>query len=179
VPGKTPFEAVREYRDSLQQSLSCLSRRILRTSGCEPNALHEVVLSQPTAQLITRNQETLHLTFVQAFSIIEPLWSLPFRFKVRTRAYWYGLEDRHHTEIVAFHWHPEDTSAIGFPHFHLRQAAGQFRPELGKIHFRTDRFAFEEFCLLLIEEFRVIPDRDDAKEVLEKNLKLFKQHKTW
>jgi hypothetical protein len=37
----------------------------------------------------------------------------------------------------------------------------------------------EEFCRLLIEEFGVQPEREDAMAVLEENLKVFKTHKTW
>jgi len=177
VPGRNPAEAIREYLKPLQQSLSCLSNRVLRPTGYNPGIVLQVTLPQNVAPLITRNHETLHLTFVQDFSVIEPLL-LP-RFKIKTHAYFYGLEDGNRTEIIAFHWHPVATPAIQFPHFHVRQGAGKLRPEIDKIHFRTDRVAFEEFCQLLIDEFDVIPERSDAKQVLENNLKLFKTHKTW
>jgi hypothetical protein len=49
-----------------------------------------------------------------------------------------------------------------FPHLHSYQTA-----------------RLEEFCRLLIEEFGVQPEREDAMAVLEENLKVFKTHKTW
>jgi hypothetical protein len=64
-----------------------------------------------------------------------------------------------------------------FPHLYTYQTARPIRPEIRKIHFRTDRFAFEEFCRLLMEEFSVQPKREDATAVLEENL--LKVHKTW
>lgn len=171
VPGRNPAEAVREYLEPLQQSLSCLSEKcILRPSGYGLGCVLAVTLSQPSAELITKGREILHLAFVQQYSIVEPRW--PFRFKIRARAYFYGLEDRYHNEIIAYHWHPE-TSRCQFPHFHVGKHA------IGKVHFPTGRIAFEEFCQLLITEFEVVPECRDATEVLARNLQKFKDHKTW
>jgi hypothetical protein len=98
-------------------------------------------------------------------------------YKVTTRSYLYALEDEHYHEIIAFHWHPD--AEIKFPHLHIGHGAGlQIRQEIRNIHFVTARMAFEEFCQLLIKEFRVVPQRQDAAMVLDQNLEKFRQHKT-
>lgn len=164
--GGLPRDAV----EPLQQSLSCLSKCILRWSGCDPDNEQQLTLSKPTgADLITKEGEILYLSFAQRFSIIKHFL---LRYKIQTRAYYYGLEDQSNNEIIAYHWHPE-TSRFQFPHFHLRHDV------IGKIHFPTGRIALEEFCQLLITEFQVVPERADAMEVLAGNLKKFKDHKTW
>jgi len=69
----------------------------------------------------------------------------------------------------------------------LSDAHGSAQPYLGSFAPRNDpqksilRRAprLEEFCRLLIEEFGVQPEREDAMAVLEENLKVFKTHKTW
>jgi hypothetical protein len=120
----------------------------------------------------------LHLSFIQTFSIVKPI--LLGRFKVRTRSYIYSLEDEAHAEILAFHWHPDTTLEITFPHLHICQGAGErIRQEIRDIHFPTGRIAFEEFGELLLKEFNVVPERRDADVILRHNLKRFKAHRTW
>jgi hypothetical protein len=180
VPGRNPREAVDEYIAPLQRSLSCFSPGILRPSGYDTDILLQATFSYPTVELMTVGGEILHLSFVQGFSIIQPLFPKFGRYKVRTRSYIYQLENSNHQEILGFHWHPENTPDIQYPHMHIYQGAGDnIRQEIRNIHFRTDRFAFEEFCQLLIKEFRVVPDRDDAEEVLSQNLRKFQNYKTW
>lgn len=170
MPGRNPSEAVAEYLKPLQQSLSCLSRCILRPSGYELDSLLTVTIPDTTAELLTNEGEILHLAFVQRFTI-EP--HFPFRYKIQTRAYYYTLEDQDHREILAYHWHP-DTSSTQFPHFHLRKGAEYLRG----VHFPTGRIAFEEFCQMLLDGGGVEPDREDARDVLAQNLAVFRKHKT-
>jgi hypothetical protein len=133
---------------------------------------------QDTAiELFTRRHEILHLTFVQLFSV-ERRSVLPY--KIRTRAYHYMLEDEHRSEILGFHWHPESTPDIQFPHLHICGAAARdLRSEIRDIHFKTDRIAFEEFGLMLLRHFEVEPERNDAESLLMRNLDLFKRYRSW
>jgi len=178
VPGKNPAEAVREYIHPLQQSLSCFSRAVLRPSGYDTDRLLGVTFGSPTVELMTQRGEILRLSFVQEFSIIKALWLGAY--KVRTHSYYYGLEDEHHAEIIAFHWHPDTTPQITFPHMHICAGAGdRIRPEIRGTHFPTSRISFEEFCLLLLREFHVVAERSDSERVLEENFLKFKNHRTW
>ncbi len=178
MPGKNPAEAVREYIQPLQRSLSCLSKHVLRPSGYDPDLLHVVTLSETSAAVLTGSNELLHFSFLQQFSVVRSRTSSTYH--IRTRSYFYSLEDRNNQEIIAFHWHPEETEDITFPHLHICAAAGhRIRQEILDIHFRTDRLAFEEFCQLMIAEFAVIPEREEFSAILNHNLKLFKDHRSW
>ena len=178
MPGKKPSEAVREYIQPLQQSLSCFTNSVLRSSGpYEPDKVLVATFSGTTARLRTKNSEQLHLGFVQHFSIKSHLLG----YKIKTRSYYYSLEDKYGHEIVAFHWHPDSENGdVPFAHMHLGHgAAERLRKELYKIHFPTARISFEEVGILLLDHFEVEPERKDAKDVLNANLELFKKHKTW
>jgi hypothetical protein len=176
VPGKYPAEAIREYLEPLQQSLSCISPEVLRPSAYETDVILAVTIPRTFAELITKSGEVLRLSFIQTFSVGKS----PFfrRFKVTTQSYFYALENDAQHEIFAFHWHPE--SETKFPHLHIGHGAGnQIRPEIRNIHFQTARVAFEEFCQILLKEFGVVPERSDAEKVLSHNLDKFKDRKTW
>ena len=127
-------------------------------------------------EVITTSGEVLAISFAQQFEVTK---SLLGSLKVTTLAYAYSIEDAEGHEILAYHWHP-DESRYKFPHLHIGHAAGKdLRPEIRALHFRTDRVAFEDFGLQLIRNFDVIPERDDAELVLETNLDRFRRHRSW
>jgi len=147
-------------------------------SGYEPDTLHVLTFGEPSAELLTRSHEILRLSFIQTFLIEKRV--LIGGFKVKTRSYMYSIEDESYREVIAFHWHPETPGAVRFPHLHICQGAGkEIRQDVRDVHFRTDRIAFEDFALMLIRDFRVVSERDDAIDVLEANLKKFQEHKSW
>jgi hypothetical protein len=113
--------------------------------------------------MLTRDHEILRLSFVQTFSIEKPLLG---GYKVKTRSYFYAVEDENSAEIIAFHWHPETPDTVPFPHLHICHGAGsKIRPDVRNVHFRTDRIAFEDFALMLIrdgeEQNVALPDTRD------------------
>lgn len=176
MPGKNPAEAVDVYVERLQQSISCFGKAVLRPSGQSPNTLHTLTIQEPIP--IATKSELLYLSFQQSFHIEKK--TLLNRFKVCTREYIYGLEGEKGEDILQFHWHPETTPTVPFPHLHIRSGAGkQIRAEILKIHFRTDRVAFEDFALLLIDEFGVEPERTGARQILAANLKRFVDNRSW
>lgn len=126
--------------------------------------------------VITSSQEVLAISFTQQFEVTKLMWG---GLKVTTLAYEYAIENSDGHEILAYHWHPHQ-SDFTFPHLHVCHGAGTgLRDEIRKIHFRTDRMAFEDFGLQLIRDFGVVPDREDAESVLEANLAKFTAHRSW
>lgn len=177
MPGKNPAEAIRAYIEPLQRSLSCFTKQVLRPSSYELNELAIVTISETTVRVRTRRDEVLHFALSQGYSIVKKLM---IGHKIQTRSYFYTLENEEHREILAYHWHPEETPAVPYPHLHIcSQAGDHIRQEILDIHFRTDRFAFEEFCQLMIKEFGVVPTRPDTDAVLAESLKKFTDHKSW
>jgi hypothetical protein len=85
--------------------------------------------------------------------------------------YVYTLLASDGVEVVAYHWHPETTASLSFPHLHIGLAAlgrdaavlpGQFH----KVHLPTGPVALEDFIRLAITEFGVEPRRADWADVL-------------
>lgn len=179
MPGKHPAEAVENYLAPIRQSMSCFTKMVVRSNGCEKDRILTATLPEPTADLITCHKgEVLHLSFAQTFSIQQTLLG----YKVLTRSYMYSLEDDDRDEILAFHWHPEATpeNPIEFPHLHIGAgAAFELRPEFYGLHLATDRMSFEGFGILLLRSFGVHPDREDALDVLTRNDAVFRKHRSW
>lgn len=181
MSGKKPVEAVRAYLEPLQQSLSCFTKKVLRPPRDYPvGQVLVATFSHPAVELLTEKDETLRLSFIQYFTIASGLFSGITGHKVKTHSYYYAIENEYGHEILCFHCHPEGDNPVMFPHLHLKFGAGdRLRSEFNDIHLRTARTSFEEVGLLLIDEFKVIPARDDAREILLGNWKKFEKYKTW
>lgn len=178
MPGKNPAEAVREYLAPLQQSLSCFGNAVIRPDGYDSGIIHTATFPSPTIELITNDQEIFHLSFVQQFTVEKSF----LNWKVCTRSYMYAIDNEAGKEILAFHWHPEANpdNPVLHPHMHISPGAGyKIRSEIREIHFPTPRVAFEEFALMLIEDFGVVAERTDARKVLNGNLEKFRKFKSW
>ncbi|HWZ01951.1 MAG TPA: hypothetical protein VNX17_12750 [Edaphobacter sp.] len=176
MPGKNPAEAVEEYLIPIRRSMSCFSKAVVRSDGYDPDVIHTVTFREPTVELITNSEEILALSFVQSFELDKAL----FGWKVCTRSYWYEIDDDQGREILAFHWHPNGSSSEDKPHLHISDgAARNLRSEIRDMHFPTPRISFEEFALMLIEDFGVIPDKEDSIPTLNENLARFNGKKTW
>jgi hypothetical protein len=101
--------------------------------------------------------------------------------KVRTVGYNYTVEESgdQRREMFAYHWHPDERTAITYPHFHLYHGADVARDDVRKAHFPTGRMAFEEVLRLVITQFGVTPLRDDWRSILEQTQSAFEGWRTW
>ena len=82
-------------------------------------------------------------------------------------------------EIFAYHWHPNERTAITFPHFHFYRGAGAMRDDVRKAHFPTGRIAFEDVLRLVVTQFGVIPLRNDWETILDRTQTAFENWQTW
>ncbi len=103
------------------------------------------------------------------------------RLRVRSVGYQYTLRDMLGREILSFHWHPESPNGpLHFPHMHIGEAAGDpIRDEFHAFHIPTPRIGFEDFALILMKDFAILPERHDAADVLRANLERFRQVRSW
>lgn len=67
---------------------------------------------------------------------------------------------------MAYHWHPEQTPHVAFPHLHLEAGAGVRREELTRAHLPTGWVSLEAVLRLTITDFGTAPLRDDWQETL-------------
>jgi hypothetical protein len=114
----------------------------------------------------------------QNFRIVQARGALgPWR--VSTAAYYYSIDTEEGGEIISYHWHPEDTGGIDFPHAHLGPAAGNLHPDLASAHVRTGRVSVEYVLEMLIEDFGVRARRGDWRPTLRKAHGKFRDARSW
>jgi hypothetical protein len=96
---------------------------------------------------------------------------------VSTAGWIYDLADADDTPIVAFHWHPQGSGRVTYPHIHAYSV--HELEELHKLHPPTGRISIESVVRFLIEDLDVVPRRADWRAILERNEDLFRERRTW
>lgn len=180
MAGKTPPEAVQNFLEPLQLALSCVSPEVFTVrGGYYPSATPHALTLGNSPALLGRDRR-FALKVVQHYRIIEHEGARG-PWKVRTVAYYYTVEKAGGPgqEMFGYHWHPNERTAITFPHFHLYQAAGAMRDDVRKAHFPTGRIAFEDMLRLVITQFGVIPLRDNWETILDQTQRAFEDWQTW
>jgi hypothetical protein len=81
-------------------------------------------------------------------------------------------EDIAAQDIVAYHWHPND-SDLRSPHMHVA--------DVPRVHFPTSRVSLEDFIVMTIRYYDVRPRLRHAEwtAILEKNKRAFEESATW
>lgn len=166
--GRTAAEAAQNFRDNFQLTLSCITNAVANIGGgyypaTEPHAL--LVGAEQPVPLTGKARLALS---VQLYYRLEedPVMHRPWR--VTTAGYFYRLEDHDGREVVAYHWHPDERSAVTYPHLHLGAGAQVGRAELLKVHFPTGPIVVGDVVRLAINEFDVRPRRQDWAQILER-----------
>ena len=180
MAGKTPSDAVHNFLEPLQLALSCVSQEILSVrGGYHPSATpHALTLGNSPA--ILGRDRRFAFKVIQHYRIIEHEGPRG-PWKVSTVAYHYTVEEAGELqrELFAYHWHPNERTAITFPHFHLYQGVGAIRDEVQKAHFPTGRVAFEDVLRLVITQLGVEPFRHDWAAILDQTQTAFEDWQTW
>ena len=92
--------------------------------------------------------------------------------KVHTTGWAYSLLDRHQDPVIDFHWHPELTPDVQFPHLHVYS-------EPDRRHFPTGRVLIEDVLGLAVEMGAEPRDLEKWQRVSQKNVENFKKGATW
>ncbi|HXO35621.1 MAG TPA: hypothetical protein VN901_25055 [Candidatus Acidoferrales bacterium] len=144
MAGKTPKEAIDNFANYFKESLSCVTEQWI-TAFQESRNLFKLTCNPP-AKLNKRAGGNLFLIATQVLTTVtDP--ANEGCFKAKTREYSYRLvetEDIAAADIVAYHWHPND-SEVRTPHLHI--------PAHPRVHFPTSRVCLEDFILMLIKYF--------------------------
>jgi hypothetical protein len=108
------------------------------------------------------------------------------RFRVHTLRYLYAFSTLEETELVVFHWHPNEsgTGSVTFPHLHIGTSLISENPplrpkDLHKAHIPTGRVSFEAVVRFAITELGVTPLRANWEAILQQSEDRFIAHKTW
>ena len=179
MAGKSPREAVDSFSGYFEETLSVISADHLTVFQTSANVYS--LITQPYANVRTRQGTDLRISVVQSVGTKR---LNPKEFKATTRKYSYRLNLGEEHEVLAYHWHP-DGSAVRFPHLHLRISQELGYPEIERrihrAHYPTSRVCIEDFVLLLIDYYDVVPrmPKSQWSRILDKNKSAFEKMATW
>jgi len=159
---------------------SCVTAQRLRhsTSAFESGERHTVGFPEPVPlRAAAGGPNGLFLDIAHLFAIVEeervrfrPPW------RVTTRMYEYRLLDHDHKELLVYHWQPgPEFPGPDHPHLHVSaaldaqvDAVTRRGIDLDKLHVATGPVSLAAVIRMLIEEFRIAPQRRDWRETLER-----------
>lgn len=182
MAGKTPYEAVKNYLNPIQLSLSCISHTVITVSprGYEnfDGHSHSLLIERGYPIKLPASSGTYYLGIRHQYIIVEAEGDRG-PYKVSTKAYEYKILNDKKQEILAYHWHPQ--SQVKYPHLHIKQVSGSPISVLQKAHIPTSRIAIEDIVALLLDpnSFGVNPHRNDWETILESGRNKFHTWKTW
>jgi hypothetical protein len=175
VPAKNPSQADNEFAYYFRESLSVVTNSYL-TAGRERD--ERVLLYEPPVKLERKRGDPLYMAVTQTYRIS----GAEGKFKAKTTSYSYELlvkKDGLLETIAEFHWHPDTTNNLKWPHMHIKGNSAE--GELDRKHFPTARLAIEDFLRFLIRDFEVSPrlSHSEWKEILTRNKREFVDGASW
>lgn len=186
MAGKSPFEAYRNFQDSLNETLSCVTAGRLSVpsvSDFETDFEYSIVLNYGRPVTDLRGYHQLTLSVLQRFVIQMTDDEERGPYKVRTNMYVYQVATRAEEELFAYHWTPEEDEYLYRVHPHLHIGAVSITgdapiPNFPKLHLPTARVSLESIIRLLIEDLGVRPRRDAWREILTTSEEAFIRYRT-
>jgi hypothetical protein len=175
VPTKTANEADKNFAYFFRESISVLTNATLLTSADQNR---QILTYEPPVKLQRKKGETLYLSITQTYLIIHTADG----YKAQTTDYIYAVQGKHNDEFIPifeFHWHPESTPKLKWPHMHIN--ANTYDGDTSRVHFPTARICIEDFIKFLIRDFGIKPRLPYAvwREILIRNKAAFMAHASW
>lgn len=175
MPAKNANQADSDFAYYFRESLSVVTKAHLTASREKDK---RVLLYEPPVKLERKNGDPLCMAVTQTYLISAANGG----FKAKTTSYSYELlvkKDGNLETITEFHWHPDATPNLKWPHVHIKGNTAE--GELGRKHFPTARLAIEDFLRFLIRDFDVKPRLPYAewKEILTRNKREFATSASW
>lgn len=160
MTGRSSTETLRDLMSSLQRTVSCVTRGVLRSGR---GSLDE-------AQLLTFVDDASRLNGVPLLLSMDHWFRGgetpgPSRWRgIRTVGYRYALLDANGRELISYHWHPAGRSNATYPHLHLGEGP------LAHAHIPTGFVTLPDVVRLAIGGLSVRPRRSDWDNVLTQTL---------
>ena len=187
MPGRTPREAFKHFIEPIQDALACLGSAKITTSAngtgngpVSKNAKHSWVINKSRG--MQRGDLALWASMEYRFvdrRQTDPDIAVSDRWKIRTASYIYKIRHQGH-DASEWHWHPESSLNVRFPHMHLQSAVltsdGLLSP---RTHLPGGRTAFEQVIRILITDFGWPPQVDDWEERLTLHEGTFRLYSSW
>lgn len=179
VAGRKPHEAVSNFIDSMQKTVSCVTGSVLRPSknGYARSEKPHILAFQDDPVVL--KGDDLALSVRHDYRIVRGVGGVHGRWKVETAAYYYELQTQSGLEILSYHWHPDGPSPAKFPHMHIGTGSGVEIDGLLKAHFPTPRMVLEDLVWMLVTDFGVQSEREDWESVLGRSRARYEADRTW
>lgn len=178
MPGRTPAEAFRAFVEPLETALGCVAHAKITVSPKGRGAVTKehawAINAGDGAELGSglRLKATMRYVILRTSAAAQP-------FKVTTRKYMYAIEGPDRAEILSAHWHPESSSPVEFPHWHIGGAAltpdGVLTP---RAHLRSARISFEDMVRQAVD-LGAEPLVTDWEERLSETHRNYFEHRSW
>lgn len=175
MAARNPKEAENNFAYYFRESLSVVTDAYLLAAR---DGERRILLYEPPVKLERKSGLPLYLAVTQTYKIV----STDGGYKAQSTSYTYELYVKKGGDlenVLEFHWHPETTANLRWPHLHVNADGPD--GDLRRTHFPTARTAIEDFLRLLIRDFEVKPrlPYSEWKEILTRNKKAFSDSATW
>lgn len=178
MPGRTAPEAFQAFIEPLKFALACVARAQITTSPRGRGAVdteHSWTINSGDGAEVgggLRLKATMRYVILRTSATAQP-------FKVQTRKYLYAIEAPDRREILCAHWHPDSSSPVSDPHWHIGGAAltpdGVLTP---RAHLPSGRISFEEVVLLAVD-LGAQTLVEDWQARLQRTRQNYEDHRSW
>lgn len=152
---RTPTDAFRHFRLSVQDSIACFAHSRVTGTTHRADERGQLTLNYGKPLELNSNTRKIEIECVIGYRIEKVV--VGSGWQVSTLGYIHSVtvDDE---PIVEFHWHPDDTSNIWYPHIHPRLAGGG--RHRGGMHIPSGH-VFVEDVLIFAHERGAVPLKDD------------------
>lgn len=131
--------------EPIQRALTCFADGKVTTDTFKPGVTGVLVFNKGE-DVVLNGSAKVHIYVSMRYRVVRlddpPLRSKPW--KVSTEGWAHHVSDRHVSTIAEFHWHPELTPDILFPHVHVASDAE-------RRHYPTGRVLVEDVLNFAVE----------------------------
>ncbi len=152
-----------------QRAVNCVTRSVLIHSGYTPDRGPYTLTFGGSEIVPLRGPHRISLGMIHGYAVARA----GNGWRVQTTSYSYQLFLPDERPLMTWHWHPEGSSPVSWPHAHI---PGHVHPvDLRKAHVPTGRIPLEAVIRFAIEEVGVEPLRADWRALLEETERAFRE----
>ncbi len=160
----------------LESTLSCVIRQPVITAERDPIQQNILSLPQSWGRVpLGRRPQQLALTLTQRYYVIAD-GDRHGPWRVHVIEYIYYLFTMRGEAVLAYHYHPDTTPEVMYPHLHV---PSQVAPLTDRAHIPTGRVSLEAVIRFAISQCGVQPFRTDWRAILDANERAFLENRTW
>ena len=175
MAGRTPSEAFREFRELIQEAISCFAHTRVAGTSQEPDEPGILTIHRGKPLTLEATQPRVDITCSISYKIHQAANTENRQWRVSTLGYIHTVTLDEEL-FVEFHWHPDDGSNVWYPHIHPR-FAGPGR-DRGGIHIPSGRILIED-VLIFANERGATPLKDDWEAVVSRIKQRVAVESTW